>query len=167
MLKFFNYSVVLILLFSVSLFAQDLSDKTYQMPAKVLADLADAPLTPSVDVDPTKTWLLILESPSLPSISELAQPEFRIAGLRINPKNNGPSRGRYYSAMKLKKLSGGDELEITGLPEDARIRNVQWSPDGKHVAFLVVEENGQSLWVAQVSSKKASRLGSLEVPPVI
>ena len=94
------------------LLAQDPSEQTYQMPAKVIADLVDAPSMPSVDIDPTNTWMLILERPSLPSISELAQPELRIAGLRINPKTNGPSRSRYFSALKLKKISGGEEVPI-------------------------------------------------------
>jgi len=145
------------------MFAQDTSEQTYQMPAKVIADLVDAPSTPSVDIDPTNTWMLILERPSLPSISELAQPELRIAGLRINPKTNGPSRSRYFSALKLKKISGGEEVPITGLPEGARIRYVEWSPDGNHIAFLAVEENGQNLWVANVASRKARKLISLRV----
>ena len=106
------------------LLAQDPSVQTYQMPSTVIADLADAPVTPSVDVDPTNTRILIMEWPSLPSISDLAQPELRIGGLRINPRTNGPSRGRYYSALKLKKISSGEEVPITGLPENARIRNV-------------------------------------------
>lgn len=145
------------------LFAQDTPEKTYQMPPKVLADLVDAPSAPSVDIDPTNIWMLILERPSLPSISELAQPELRIAGLRINPKTNGPSRSRYFSALKLKKISGGEEVPITGLPENARIRHVEWSPDGKHIAFLVVQENGQSLWVANAASRKAWKLISTGV----
>lgn len=164
-----EFKVIFIMILGVfclskaSLLAQDTSEQTYQMPAKVIADLVDAPSTPSVDIDPTNTWMLILERPSLPSISELAQPELRIAGLRINPKTNGPSRSRYFSALKLKKISGGEEVPITGLPEGARIRYVEWSPDGKHIAFLAVEENGQNLWVANVASRKARKLISARV----
>ena len=40
------------------------------MPPKAIADLADAPPTPSVNVDPTNKWLLIMERPSLASIDE-------------------------------------------------------------------------------------------------
>lgn len=156
--KIFVLIVVVFFQSNLSLFGQPTSEKAYQMPPKVIADLVDAPPTPAVDVDPTNRWMLIIEQPNLPSISELAQPELRIAGLRINPKTNGPSRGRYFSALKLKEISGGKQTPVTGLPANARIRNIEWSPDGKHIAFLITGENGQSLWVAETASKKARKL---------
>jgi hypothetical protein len=41
---------------------------------------------------PDGRTLLLAEQPGLPGIAEVAQPELRLAGLRINPRNNGPSR---------------------------------------------------------------------------
>ncbi|MHC4352545.1 MAG: S9 family peptidase, partial [Planctomycetota bacterium] len=103
----------------------------YQMPPKAIADLVDAPPTPGVMRDPNNQWMLILERPNLMSIEELAQPELRLAGMRINPKTHGPSRSSYYTDMKLLSIEQGTEIAIGGFPEGARIRNVDWSPDGK------------------------------------
>ncbi|MFQ5751841.1 MAG: hypothetical protein ACE5HI_07575 [bacterium] len=146
--------------------SQTASIQTYQMPPKALADLVDAPPTPAVQVDPTQKWLLILEQPNLPAIAELAQPELRLAGIRINPRTNGRSRRSYYTALKLKKISGGEDIAIQGLPENARIRNVTWSPNGKYLAFTNVANNDQSLWVVDVTAKKARKLISARLSSV-
>ena len=55
----------------------------YQMPAQVLVDIIDAPPTPGVYLSPDNEWLLLLQRPGYPPISEVAQPELRLAGLRI------------------------------------------------------------------------------------
>ncbi len=56
------------------------------------------------------------QSNSYPSVEELARPELRIAGLRINPNNFAPSRQNYINNLCLKNLSTGKEYKITGLP---------------------------------------------------
>jgi hypothetical protein len=66
---------------------------TYQTPSKEIAQLVDAPLPPVVSVNATKDWMLLIHRPGYPSIEELAQPELRLAGLRMNPRTNGSSRG--------------------------------------------------------------------------
>ncbi len=42
------------------------------MPPQVLADMIDAPPTPFVAVSPDNEWLLLLERPGNPPISEVA-----------------------------------------------------------------------------------------------
>jgi len=69
----------------------------YRMPPKVIADLVDAPLPPSVSIGPNQDWMLIMAHPGLPPIKELSQPELRLAGLRINPRTNGQSRSSYFN----------------------------------------------------------------------
>jgi len=138
----------------------------YQMPPKAIADLVDAPPTPSVLRDPNNRWMLILERPNLISIEELAQPELRLAGMRINPRTHGPSRSSYYTGMKLLSIEEGTEIAVKGLPQDARIRNVDWSPDGKKVAFVITKTTGQDLWVADAENESARKLISDNISSV-
>ncbi len=132
-------------------------DLKYQLPPKELIDIVDAPPTPSVSLSPDNEWLLILSRPNLPSIEEIAQPELRIAGIRINPRNNGPSHPRYYTGITLKNLKSMQETKIK-LPENSRIANINWSPDNKKFAFILLKKNTIELWLIDVTSKSARKI---------
>jgi len=106
---------------------------------------------------------MILEYPNLPSIEELAQPELRLAGARINPRTNGPGSDRYYNNMIFKDLQKMKEYPVTGLPENPKISDTVWSPEGKQVAFLLTRPMGIELWAADVNDGKAIKL----TPPII
>lgn len=130
----------------------------YRMPPKPIADLADAPPTPSVSLDPGRVWMLILGRPSMPLISELSRPELRLAGLRIDPASNGQSRQAHFTGLRLKRISDGVERAVTGLPEGARIDHVRWAAGGNRFAFTVREEAGLALWVAETESGEARQV---------
>jgi hypothetical protein len=130
----------------------------YRMPPKAIANLVDAPLTPEVNVSPDQNWILIMEQPPLPPISELAQPELKLAGLRINPRNNSSSRSSYFTKLTLKSLIDNAERPINELPSDARISSVTWSPDSRFIAFTNTCDSEIQLWLAEVDSGVARRL---------
>ena len=142
------------------------SNLKYQEPPKAIIDLVDARLTPSVDLSPGNGLngrrLLIEEISGLPSIADLAQPELRLAGLRFNPKTNGPSRGRHITALKLKALPDGPDKQIAGMPATTKIRFVEWAPDASRLFFVNVshaaEDAGLSLWIVDVASAHAQRI---------
>src|SRR5882672_7151453 len=89
----------------------------YQRPPEAIAKLVEAPLTPIVMVSPDKNWIALLDRSENPSIEELSRPELRIAGLRINPENFGPSRNNFFIGLKFRNLKEMKEYAITGLPE--------------------------------------------------
>jgi len=148
----------------VALAQQNMS---YQTPPKAIADLIDAPPTPVVSVSPDKAWMLLLSQPSLPSIEEVSQEELRLAGIRINPKNNGSSRAAYYNGASLKSITNNKELSISGLPQDPQLENVQWSPDGSKVAFTNSLDNGIEIWVLDIPTAMAKRLTRANVNDAI
>jgi dipeptidyl aminopeptidase/acylaminoacyl peptidase len=85
-----------------------------------------------------------------------------LAGLRFNPRTNGPTRGRYLTALGLQALPDGKEVPVTGLPTGAKIRFTSWAPDARHLAFVNVSEAGAdaglSLWIVDVASARARRI---------
>lgn len=141
---------------STLVFAQ--KDLTYQTPVSTIANLANASPTPAVSVNNSHEWMVLLERPGYPAIDELAQTELRLAGLRINPRTNGASRGGYYVGMSVKPLDDSEPMSITGLPENPKIENVSWSPDGQKITFTVTQEKGMALWVADVATQQAKAL---------
>ena len=134
---------------------------TYQTPPKALADLVTVPPTPGVSLSDKGDVMLILEQASAPGIAELAQPELKLAGLRLNPANNGPSRSRYITGLKLKAVMSQEEKTITGLPPEPLISYVQWSPDYQKIAFANSTDSHIDLYVADVATANAQRVGSL------
>lgn len=156
--SFWLFGIASMLIFS-SLRAQD---TPYQTPPKVLADMITAPSSPSVSVG-EKGWMLLMERSEMPTIEDLAQPELRIAGLRINPATNGPSRGAYMVGLKLKNLASNVETPVKGLPANPRLGNVQWSPDESKIAMLHTATDHIELWVVDVATATASRVGTFAV----
>ncbi|MBC8085256.1 MAG: S9 family peptidase, partial [Hymenobacter sp.] len=102
-------------------------DFPYQTPPKAIQDLLLAPPTPRVSLSSDGKVLALLQVQDFPTVAELAQPELRLAGLRFNPRTNGPSRVSYAVGIKLKKLPSGAEIDVKGLPAQARISGVSWS----------------------------------------
>lgn len=141
--------------------AQD--NPTYQLPPQAMVDLIDAPTTPAVSVDAKGIWLLFLEQSDLPTIAELAQPELRLAGLRINPATSGPSRMAYFTGLKLKKVAGGETIAVQGLPSNPLISGPTWSPDQTKIAFALTKPTGIELWVIEVATASAARVGSFRL----
>ena len=71
----------------MSLTANALSQEPvrYTEPPDELKELLEAPSTPVLRVNPTSTHVLYAYPEGMPDISELAQPELKLAGIRINP----------------------------------------------------------------------------------
>jgi hypothetical protein len=145
------------LAFSLAGHAQDA--QSYQTPPKALADLVTVPLTPTVSLSGKGDVMLILEQAAVPTIAELSQPELKLAGLRLNPANSGPSRARYITGLKIKKLTGKDEKVITGLPAKPLLSFVQWSPDDTKIAFANSTDSQIDLYVADVATAVAQKVG--------
>jgi dipeptidyl aminopeptidase/acylaminoacyl peptidase len=151
---------VILIIISIlgTFYQQGIAQTTYQTPPKAIADLVNAPSTPSVSFSKNGDWMMLLERADNPSIEELSQPELRIAGLRINPATSGPSRGRGVENVKIKMTRGGEEIQIKGLPANPSMGGFALSKDEKFLAFTQTEANGISLWVVDMTSFEAKKL---------
>ena len=130
----------------------------YQLPPQEIIDLVDAPSTPSISISPDNQVILLTESPELPSIDELAMEELRLGGIRFDPRTNGPSRAGFGTGLSLMNIDGTNLRQVSGMPDNPRIRNTRWSADGSKIAFNHTTDNGIELWVVDVASASAKRL---------
>ena len=133
-------------------------DQAYQLPPQAIVDLVDAEPTPYLALDPTRSVMALMHRPSLPSIAEVAREEARLAGLRIDPTTNGPSRVDYFTGYTLRDLNTRDDTRVTGLPDGVGLGQAHFSPDGTRIAFTMREEEGLSLWVVEVADGQARRV---------
>ncbi|MFN2458947.1 MAG: prolyl oligopeptidase family serine peptidase [Chitinophagaceae bacterium] len=159
-------AVVLFLLASnFIVFAQD--NFRYQTPPKDIADLVLAEPTPAVTVDSKGEWMLLRKRMDFPTIEELAQPELRIGGLRINPNNFSPSRGVSASNIQLKNIKTKQVFNIDDLPDNLRATNVQFSPDETKFAFINSTNDRVDLYVVNLADKKARKVNSASLNTVL
>ncbi|MDW8331711.1 MAG: prolyl oligopeptidase family serine peptidase [Cyclobacteriaceae bacterium] len=159
-------SVAFILSFlALKLFAQE--NLTYQRPPEEIARLVEAPLTPLVAFSPDKQWMLLLDRSDFPTIEQLSRPELRLAGLRINPDNFGPSRATYLTGMRLKQIATGKEYAIKNLPTPLLLSGPAFSPDSRYVAFLQNHPDRIELWVADLTTFEARRITARKINNVM
>ncbi|MFZ4875995.1 prolyl oligopeptidase family serine peptidase [Janthinobacterium sp. Mn2066] len=144
-------------------------DAGYQLPPAPLQAIVDAPRAPVLNLSPKRNLAAVLPTPSLPSISEVAQPELKLAGLRINPRTYSASRFSFYTGLGLLDIDTQKEIKVSGLPATPRIADLAWSPDQHYLAFTHVayadpakgvKESGVELWLLDVQTKVARKLGS-------
>lgn len=164
---------------------------TYQKPPAAIELMLDAPPTPVISVSPDRTMMAIEQPQDFPTIADVAQPRFRLAGIRFNPATNGPSREVSVIRLGLEPVTGGEPKNVTGLPARLRASHVTWSPDGKHIAFVqrtlasdqaaasvgpghtegvkgaAASGAGLELWVVDVATARARRVGAVRLNAVL
>lgn len=153
---------LLVLLFTcLHTFAQDAIH--YQTPPKEIYDLVMANPTPGVTFDSKGQYMLILDRSSMPSIEDLAQPELRIAGLRINPNNFSPSRSAYVTNITIKDVKSGTEFKVSGLPANLKAGNLQWSTNDDKAAFTNTTNTAVDIYVIDLKTRKATKVNKAAV----
>lgn len=140
----------------------------YRLPPAEIRDIVDAPPLPALSFSPQRDKILFLKRRSLPPLSELAKPEDKLAGVRIDGKSNTRSRMSFYTGIGIHDLRDdgtlGPEKSIHGFPDGSKLNFVTWSTDGRHLAFSIrqdQEDDGGSklrVWVADVETGKAKPL---------
>ena len=150
--------VVVALLLPAIVVAQD----GYRQPPEPIRSILDATPTPRVAVSPDNTQLLLLDRPSLPGIAEVAAPYVAMAGQRLNPNTNFPSRAATSTGLTIMAIATGATRTVA-LPAGVKIGNVRWSPDGKRAAFPMITDQGAGIGVLDVASGLVSRVGTVRV----
>jgi dipeptidyl aminopeptidase/acylaminoacyl peptidase len=147
-----------LLSFGWTILAQE--NVTYQKPSAEIMALADYERAPSVNMDSKKVYMLLSYRNTYKTLDDLNQEEMRLGGLRINPVTNISSTVTYINNLKLRKVTDKAEQQVTGLPENARIANVSWSPNETKIAFTHTTNSGVELWVIDVATASAKKLTS-------
>lgn len=152
-------AVLALLLVTVATAAHAQSAPRYLTPPDPIPQILDTAPTPSLSLAPGGERYALLDRYPLPSIADLAAPEYRLAGARINPRTNGPSRQQFVRAITVRAIDGGAETTVRA-PADARISYVSWSPRGDRIAFTNTTEETIELWVADAASGEAQRIAT-------
>ncbi|PKL77254.1 MAG: S9 family peptidase [Candidatus Melainabacteria bacterium HGW-Melainabacteria-1] len=146
--------------------ASETQDITYQAAPAPLDQLLDAPFLPGISLSPDQMRYVLAQQQTLPDLAELAEPELRLAGLRLNPDNTAPSRTWNYVSLSLHQLRPGQAdtgQTVAGLPAKPRLANLQWSPDGRWLAFSHSAARSVELWLLDSLSGVARQLPGISL----
>jgi len=140
----------------------------YLAPPAPLQALVDAPRPPQLSISPHRDLLALTQTPPLPGIDVVAQPELKLAGLRINPRTYAQSRFVFGSDLWLMDVATGKEIRLQGLPKPLSIATSAWSPDQRYLAFNQVNarDGSNELWVVDIAARSARRLITLPLNTV-
>lgn len=144
--------------FTSTVWAQD--PLTFQKPSKEILALADYTRAPNVSIDSKVETMLFMYRNTYKTLEDLNQDELRLGGLRINPNTNMASATNFINRLTLKKIKGGNEIEISGMPQNAKISTINWSPNEQKIAFLNTTHNAVDLWIIDVATATAKKINS-------
>lgn len=134
------------------------SDFPYQKPDTDILSLADARPAPSIRIKADASQAVLLFRNAYKSIEEMAAPEMKLAGIRINPMTNSPSRITYFNDIKILDILSGTEYSIDGMPVSPALSNFVWSNDQSLMAFTNTVKEGMELWILDLKQKKVKKL---------
>jgi dipeptidyl aminopeptidase/acylaminoacyl peptidase len=150
--RMLGLAIVLAMSATAGLLAQSAATRSeYLTPPRAIVDTLDAEPLPIVTVGPQREIIALTSRKSMPTIEEVSRPMLRLAGLRINPRNNAPHRTPSGTALTLKTITTGAERKVT-VPANARIGEVAFSPDGKHLFFTNTGEARVDLYIADTAT---------------
>jgi dipeptidyl aminopeptidase/acylaminoacyl peptidase len=159
----------LLLLVLVLLGAPLAAQQGYQQPPDVVARILDAPATPAAIPTRDRSAIVLLERPGLPSIAEISAPEHRLAGIRLNPRNSGPSRQNPARGISIVSMRGGEpqRVQMPGFPDGAGIAYTSWSPSGTQMAFVAMTDDALTLWVLDPAARTARAVSPVRLNAVL
>ncbi len=161
-------SRVLLAALPLVMFTPDADAQTpYQRAPQPIRGILDAPAPTTVLVSPTRDSVALVDTARYPDIAELAEPMLRLAGVRINPKTNGPARPPRVKSFRLQSLTNGTFRDTVTIPDETAFATPFWSPDGKRVALMVTKPDSIWLWHATVGGGGMKELAGVRLNATI
>lgn len=145
----------------------------YDKPPKNILDVMHAPSPPRPDVSPTYDSILLVSWQDYPSISRVATPFLRLAGVRVEPRNHSKhdTPGGYgitpcARGFELVRITGGAKIPVV-LPAGMCPGEPIWAADGKRFAFVNIAPDAVELWIGDGRTGKVNRVPGVHLNPML
>jgi dipeptidyl aminopeptidase/acylaminoacyl peptidase len=132
--------------------AQNPQSNTWQSPDPDILKILHAPQLPRTSTSPTRTHMLLTDPILYPALSELAAPMLKLAGERINPKNNYYQGSHGGTSPRILTIKDGKTVPLP-IPKEAEVMFTNWTVDGQRFAMAVGFEDRIELWMGDLSGR--------------
>jgi dipeptidyl aminopeptidase/acylaminoacyl peptidase len=144
----------------------------YNQPPKNILDVMHAPSPPVPLVSPTQDTILLVSWHDYSSISRVATPFLRLAGVRVEPKNHSKhdTPGGYGITpcarnFELVHITDGAQIHVA-LPAGTCPGEPMWAADGKQFAFVNIAPESVELWVGNARTGEVHRVPGARLNPM-
>ncbi|MEO7732120.1 MAG: prolyl oligopeptidase family serine peptidase [Kofleriaceae bacterium] len=145
----------------------------YDQPPQHVLDVLHAPTPPQPYVSPTRDTILLVSWVQYPSITQVAEPYLKLAGVRVEPRTRRKhdTAGGYGVApcarsFALVDVASSRETPLT-LPAGGCADDIAWAADGRRFAFRNTSAAAVELWIGDVASGAMHRLGDARLNPML
>jgi dipeptidyl aminopeptidase/acylaminoacyl peptidase len=145
----------------------------YDKPPQNILDVLHAPSPPTAYVSPTHDTMLLVSWQDYPSMSRVATPFLRLAGVRVEVKNHSrhDTPGGYgitpcATEYAIARVADGTQVHVA-LPPGACPGRPIWTADGKHFAFQNIAADAVELWVGDATNGEAHRVAGARLNPML
>jgi dipeptidyl aminopeptidase/acylaminoacyl peptidase len=145
----------------------------YNQPPKNILDVMQAPSPPYPSVSPTHDAILLVSWQDYPSISRVATPFLRLAGVRVEPGNHSKhdTPGGYgitpcARSFDLVHVADAAQIHVV-LPVGACPGEPIWAADGKRFAFVNIAPESVELWIGDAKTGALHRVPGARLNPML
>jgi dipeptidyl aminopeptidase/acylaminoacyl peptidase len=143
------------------------AEDRYRQPPAAVHEVLRARANPLVDVSPDGKYAVWARPRLYPPIADLAAPMLRLAGVRIDPRNNGVHGWGYdEGGFTLKQLPDGKEIPIR-MPQDLAFVGPYWKADSAAFAFVAIGKTAVTLWIVDTQTAAARQVPGVALNPVL
>lgn len=125
------------------------SDNLWKSPDDDIMKILHAPQLPRMSVSPSRKHMMMTDPIIYPTLSELAGPMLKLAGTRVNPKNNYYHGQHGGTSPRIMTIDNGATVSLD-IPAEAEVIGTNWTADGSRFALSVAFEDRVELWVGDV-----------------
>lgn len=141
------------LIYSQEVIAQnntaEADDNMWKSPDEDILNILHAPQLPRTSTSPTRTHMLLSDPIIYPTLSELAGPMLKLAGTRVNPKNNYYHGRHGGTSPRILTIKDGSTVNLN-IPEEAEVLSTYWTVDGQRFALAVGFEDRIEMWLGDI-----------------
>jgi len=145
-------SVLLVALVAISYMPAAAQNAGWQTPPEEIMKVLHAPQLPWTWTAPTGEYLFLAEPLHYPPLAEMGAPMHKLAGMRINPANNGYHGDHGGTSPHVIRIEDGAKTELE-LPAGAEVLYVVWNVDGQRFALAINYSDRIELWTGSVDGK--------------
>jgi len=145
----------------------------YDKPPANIQNVMRAPSPPNPEVSPTRDAILLVSWEDYPSISRVARPFLRLAGVRVEPENHSrhDTRAGYgitpcVRELTLVHIADGAQIHVR-LPNGACPQKPIWSADGKRFAFVNIAPKSVELWIGNATTGEIHPVPGVHLNPLL